>query len=74
MKEDENYSCFCIKNDYMTKNHQKRFTAEILYRYLTGNNEFEEAHRGIDDVRIEKEIFMYCLQKNPEIDGRLWKQ
>lgn len=73
MKEDENYSCFCIENDYMTKNHQKRFTAEILYRYLTGNNEFEEAHRGIDDVRIEKEIFMYCLQKNPEIDGRLWK-
>lgn len=73
MKEDENYSCFCIENNYMTKNHQKRFTAEILYRYLTGNNEFEEAHRGIDDVRIEKEIFMYCLQKNPEIDGRLWK-
>lgn len=74
MKGNEDYARFCLENNYMTKNNQKRFTAEILYRYLTGNNDFEEEHRGIDDVRIEKEIFMYCLQKNPEIDGRLWKQ
>lgn len=73
MKENEDYTRFCIENNYMTKNNQKRFTAEILYRYLTGNNDFEEEHRGIDDVRIEKEIFMYCLGVNPEIDGRLWK-
>lgn len=73
MKGNEDYACFCLENNYMTKNNQKRFTAEILYRYLTGNNDFEEEHRGIDDVRIEKEIFMYCLGVNPEIDGRLWK-
>ena len=73
MKENEDYTRFCIENNYMTKKNQKRFTAEILYRYLTGNNDFEEEHRGIDDVRIEKEIFMYCLGVNPEIDGRLWK-
>lgn len=71
MKGNEDYARFCLENNYMTKNNQKRFTAEILYRYLTGNNDFEEAHRGIDDVRIEKEIFMYCLGINPEIDGRL---
>ena len=73
MKENKDYTRFCIENNYMTKKNQKRFTAEILYRYLTGNNDFEEEHRGIDDVRIEKEIFMYCLGVNPEIDGRLWK-
>lgn len=73
MKGNEDYTRFCIENNYMTKKNQKRFTAEILYRYLTGNNDFEEEHRGIDDVRIEKEIFMYCLGVNPEIDGRLWK-
>lgn len=73
MRENEDYTRFCLENNYMTKKNQKRFTAEILYRYLTGNNNFEEAHRGIDDVRIEKEIFMYCLGVNPEIDGRLWK-
>lgn len=73
MKENEDYTRFCLENNYMTKKNQKRFTAEILYRYLTGNNDFEEEHRGIDDVRIEKEIFMYCLGVKPEIDGRLWK-
>jgi hypothetical protein len=24
-------------------------------------------------VKIETEIFKYCLAKNPDIDGRLWK-
>lgn len=72
LKEDKEYSQFCTDNGYITKNKQKRFTAEILYRFITGDNEFIEKHKGLDDVLIEKDIFAYCLNKNPEINGALW--
>ena len=39
-----------------------------------GNADFEESHTGLEDVKIERQIFEYCVNKNPEIDGRLWKE
>lgn len=72
LKENEDYAQFCEDNGYITKNNQKRFTAEILYRFITGDNEFIEKHKGLDDVLIEKDIFAYCLNENPEINGTLW--
>lgn len=71
-KNDENYCAFCTENDYITKNNSVKLTAEILYRYLTNDNSFIESHTGLEDVLIEKEIFVHCVQKNPEINGRLW--
>lgn len=73
LKQDENYRPWCEQRGYITANNQVRLTAEIIYRYITGNEDFEEAHTGLEDVKIETEIFKYCLAKNPEIDGRLWK-
>ena len=73
LKKDNNYCVFCYENQFLTKSMAKRFTAEILYRFITSNLDFEESHTGLEDVLIEKEIFKYCLEKNPEIDGRLWK-
>lgn len=68
----EEYDTFCYENEYLTKRGCKRYTAEILYRFLTGDNEFIESHTGLEDVLIEKEIFVYCMKNNPSIDGRLW--
>lgn len=73
-KEDEKYSAFCKENKYLTKNGQNRYTAEILYRYLTKNNDFVESHTGLEDVMIEKEIFVECVKRNPEINGELWEK
>lgn len=73
LKKDNDYCIFCYENQFLTKSMAKRFTAEILYRFITSNLDFEESHTGLEDVLIEKEIFKYCLEKNPEIDGRLWK-
>ena len=70
--DDENYCAFCEENNFLTKNGKNRYTAEILYRYLTNDISFEESHTGLEDVLIEKEIFVHCIQKNPEINGRLW--
>ena len=68
----DEYGEFCYSNDYLTKRLCKRFTAEIIYRFITGNNEFEESHTGLEDVLIEKEIFVYCINAMPNIDGALW--
>ena len=69
--DDEEYSTFCEENGYKTKNGQKRFTAEILYRFLTGNNDFEESHTGLEDVLIEKEIYFACVAKGVT-NGKLY--
>lgn len=73
LKDDNSYGEFCYSNEYLTKKMCKRFTAEIIYRFLTGNNSFEESHTGLEDVLIEKEIFVFCLKKNPKINGALWE-
>ena len=58
----KSYRQWCIDNDYTTKNGQPRFTAEILYRYLSGEEDFIESHTGLADTLIEKDIFAYCLR------------
>ncbi len=72
LKNDESFGEFCYNNDYLTTRGCRRYTAEIIYRFLTGCNDFEESHTGLEDVKIEKEILKYCISQNPEIDGRLW--
>lgn len=72
-KADENYRPWCEERGYITANNQPKMTAEVVYRYITGDENFTEAHTGLEDVKIESEIFKYCLDKMPDIDGRLWK-
>ena len=68
----EDYDSFCYENGYVTKRGCKRFTAEILYRFLSGNNDFVESHTGLEDVMIEKEIFCECVKRGIE-NGKLWE-
>lgn len=69
-KDDENYRPWCEERGYITANNQPRMTAEVVYRYITGDEGFTESHTGLEDVKIETEIFKYCLDKIPDIDGR----
>ena len=69
---DENYREFCVCNNYVTKRNENRYTAEIIYRFLTGNNSFEEEHTGLADCMIEKEILRYCLVTETIESGYLW--
>lgn len=70
--KDEDYKTFCLENDFMTKNNRVRLTAEIIYKYLTKEFEFEESHTGLEDCLIEKEILMHCLKYCSPSDGRLY--
>ena len=71
LKNDVDYDNFCYNNNYVTKRGCKRFTAEILYRFFTGDNDFVESHTGLEDVTIEKVIFAECMARGAE-SGRLW--
>ena len=68
------YKDFCLKNGYMTK-HKKpqcRFTAEILYRYLTLDTQFAESHTGLEDVLIETEILRNCFKAHKKMTKTLY--
>lgn len=63
--KDPEYISFCKENGYMT-NHpvpQVRKTAEVLWRFLSQDNSFEEEHTGLADVEIERRIFAECLRR-----------
>ena len=66
------YRNFCEENGYLTKNGQLKFTAEILYRFISKNNDFTESHTGLEDVLIEKEILAYCFKQHKKMERRLW--
>lgn len=67
--KQSNYRRFCAENGYMT-NHkipQVRKTAEILWRFLTNDNDFEESHTGLEDVQIEAQIFAECVRRHKKM-------
>lgn len=72
---EKKYTLFCDKYGFKT-NHkipQNRYTAEILYRYIKGNLDFEESHTGLEDVEIETEILLYCLNSNKKMRWLLFE-
>lgn len=67
--QQKNYKKFCENNNYMTKHKTPRpqMRAEIIYRYISGNNNFIESHTGLEDVMIEKEIFKQCWKQHKKM-------
>ena len=65
--KQKSYIRFCEENNYLTKNGKVRVTAEILYKYISGNNDFIESHTGLEDVMIEKEIFSKCMAQHKKM-------
>lgn len=67
------YIRWCQRNGYCQKNGKPRATAEILYRYITQNLEFIEDHTGLEDVLIEKEIFVRCMAQHKKMRKNAWE-
>lgn len=73
-KFDPNYKPWCKENGFITpKTKQPQMTAEVVYRYITQELGFIEAHTALEDARIEKDIFIYCFSKEPELKCQLWE-
>lgn len=66
------------ENGWYTSKGNVLTNAEVAYRYLTGNTQFEEAHTGLEDVKIETEIFLHCWKKTSSADrkiiGQTWRK
>ena len=70
------YSDYCQKNGYLTahKVPQNRLTAEILWRYLSGDENFIESHTGLEDVEIEAKIMAHCLKTRRNVRKALFER
>lgn len=70
------YSAYCQKNGYLTKHStpQNRLTAEILWKYISGDENFVESHTGLEDVEIETEIMAHCLKTHKKIRKALFSR
>ena len=68
------YKRFCEENGYMTshKTPRPQEKAEVLYRFISGDNDFEESHTGLEDVMIEKEILAYCFRQHKKMRKLLY--
>ena len=66
--KQKSYRRWAKENGYTYgKNHTPRATAEILYKYISGDYEFIESHTGLEDVLIEKEIFAHCIRQHKKM-------
>ena len=68
--KQKSYCRFCAENGYVRNNGKPRATAEILYKYISGNHDFDEEHTGLADCLIEKEIFVHCLRQHKKMRKR----
>lgn len=63
----QDYIDFCERNGFMTKPKYKtprpQEKAETLFRYLTGNADYEEEHTALEDSKIELSILIECLRR-----------
>lgn len=77
----EKYVRYCRENGFMTPNGNPKTSAEVAYRYISGDSEFIEAHTALNDALIEAEILTRCFKrrkstansKNPKLWGTGWK-
>lgn len=74
LKNMPTYRKFCEDNGFMT-NHavpRPRYTAEVIYRFITKDTDFEEAHTGLRDVEIEAQILAYFIRQHKKMDKVLY--
>lgn len=62
------YIKFAKQNELTSKNGNITTSAENVYRFLTNNINFIEKHTGLEDVRIETQIFAKCNNYKRKID------
>ena len=54
-------------NSHLTKAGKPRFTAEIIFQYISSNPAFIESHTGLEDVEIERQILAWCKRQHKKM-------
>ena len=67
------YKAFATERGWLTPTGRVKETAECVYRFITGDEDFSESHTGLEDVMIEKDIMAYCFRQHKEMRKLLWE-
>lgn len=59
---------FCEENQYFTETGNYSTTAETIYRFISRDTDFIEAHTALDDSVIETAILFACLDRGAKIE------
>lgn len=65
---DDSFKAFCEEHGYFTDSGNYSTTAEVMYRYLTGNTDFIEDHTALSDSEIEADILLECFKRGAEVN------
>lgn len=60
------YRDYCDAHDLYTESGNYSTTAESVYRYVSGKDEFIEEHTALADAVIEAEILRHCVEQGCE--------
>lgn len=60
------YQDFCEKHGCFTDSGNYSTTAESVYRFITNDADFAEAHTALADAEIETEILCECIRRGGE--------
>lgn len=63
------YCKIAREQGWITEKGNIRTSAEMGYRYISGDYGFEEEHRGLDDCEIEAQILAAVYRKKVKFDG-----
>lgn len=68
------YRKWCEENGFMTKHAtpRPRMSAEVLYRFIAQDVNFEEEHTALADVIIETEIVLACYRSHKKFEKVLY--
>lgn len=62
--KQKSFAKFAFENGLYSEAGNYKTSAEVAYAYMTGNASYEEEHTGMEDVRIEVEIFARCERQH----------
>ena len=68
------YKKFCEENGLMCSgkwSNRPKWSAECMYRFITNDPTFKEAHTGLRDVEIETAIMAECFRKHVKMRKEL---
>jgi len=58
-----------VRNGWVSEAGNLKTTAEVGYRYLTGDINFKEEHKGLEDVLIEVKLMSYAIRQHKKRIG-----
>ena len=68
LMNNKNYKTFCRENGFISDAGNYKTSAEVCYRYLTNEIDFDESHTAMDDCEIEMTIFLTCVKRKKKIE------